>query len=320
MALRGDNAMAGKAGYSPSLSSAYHYPVETKQPYLEHETAKALLATLPAGIAETLVDGYLNGRPLSGQSGQAVIDHFQTQSVMIPKVTEYPGTFTMLEFMYGFQKVNLPIDRYFAQNLHAGVSLEARFKTVNHHAVQHINQILARQEQCLVLDLGSGPGRNGIAMTLENPEFAERVQFHCVDTDPAAIAHGRQLAEEHGLQNIHFIDKSMTRLHRKYQQAADYGLMIGVLCGLTTEERAGLLKLIRPYFRPGARVVGAGLLDNVLDADLFCAYILRETTGWILQHEPVGAVGTAFELAGYGYEGYFQEEPTRCYEIGIGLA
>jgi len=320
MANKSDNAMTGKAVSSPSLSAAYQFSVEAKQPYLQSELSRELLDNLPNQIAKTLVDGFLSGKSLTGQDGQAVIDHFQTQSVMVPKVTAYPGTFALLEFMYGFQKVNLTIDRYFIKNLHAGVSLEARFQAVNHHASQHIKQILARQEQCLVLDLGSGPGRNGIALTLENPEFAARVQFHCVDTDPAAIAHGRQLAREHGLKNIHFVDKSMTRLHRDYRQAADYGLLIGVLCGLTTEERSGLLKIIRPYFKPGARVAGAGLLDSVLEADLFCAYILRETTGWILQHEPVGAIGQAFEMAGYSYEGYFQEEPTRCYEIGIGLA
>lgn len=315
-----ENAMAGKAAICPNLQAYYNLSVAQKMPYIETENTVEMLDSLPTKVAATLVECYLAGKPLAGDDGKKAIDHLLSHSEMLPKVAEYPGTYTMLERLYKFEKLHLPIDIYFSKSLPAGVSLESRFRTVNEKAADHIRQVLERQERCLVLDLGSGPGRNGISLTLENPDFAERVDFHCIDTDPAAIEYGISLAKAHNLSNVKFIDKSMAKLHKSYRQSADYGLIIGVLCGLTTNERVGLLKIMKPYFKPGARVIGAGLLDKMLELDLFCSYILRETAGWILQHPPIGEVQTAFETAGYQYEGYFQEEPTRCYEIGIGIA
>jgi hypothetical protein len=56
------------------------------------------------------------------------------------------------------------------------------------------------------------------------------------------------------------------------------------------------------------------------DEDLLCAYVLRETTGWGLQYPALGQLKEAFEAAGWKYEGFFQDEPTRFYEIGVGIA
>lgn len=320
---RGENAMAGKSISCPNLIAAYEQPIEVKQRFLETEHAKGLLASLPTNICNGLIEGYLAGKNLADIGASEVIRYFNDNSINIPELSEYPGTFTMLERMYGFDEtlhIDNPIDCFFKASLPAFTSLSARFSTVNEQATTHINKILENQEKCLVLDLGSGPGRNCIQLVLDNPEFAKRVEFYCIDTDPSAIRYGIKLVKHHELTNIHFIEKSMATLHRMYRHSADYGLIIGVLCGLNEEERIALLKVVRPYFKPGARVVGAGLLDTMLTLDLFCTYILRETAGWILQYSPIGVIENSFNGAGYTYEGYFQEEPTKCYEIGIGLA
>ena len=111
----------------------------------------------------------------------------------------------------------------------------------------------------------------------------------------------------------------MTKLSTRYPGNVDYGLLIGILCGLTKPERIGLLSTIKPYFRKGARLVAASLLEKMAIDDLLCTYILRETAGWQLQYPPLGELKTIFEEAGWIYAGYFQEEPTRFYEIGIGI-
>lgn len=312
--LRGENAMAGRSEQCAALAAYYGLPPQSKRKYVETDAARALLEALPNEIADKLIEGFLGGTAAEAK----VIEYFRAHSRIVPDLAEYPGTFTMLEKMYSFERIAQPIDIFFSASLPGGVSLESRFHKVNEMAALHINEILAHRDNCIVLDLGSGPGRNGIALTLAHPELKSRVEFHGIDTDPKAIAFGQRLAAEHGLDNIRFIDKSMTRLHKLYRGTADYGLIIGVLCGLSIEERVGLLKIMRPYFRPDSRVVGAGLLDRMLELDLFCSYILRETAGWILQHPPLGAIKQSFEAAGYAYEGYFQEEPSRCYEIGIG--
>ena len=317
---RGENAMASRATACPNLQAYYGLSAAQKRPYIENDTAVELLDSLPLNISATLVDCYLAGKPLTGKEGTHAKEYLLLNSKILPDLAEYPGTYTMLEKMYNFEKTHLPIDIFFSKSLPAGVSLESRFRTINEKAATHIRQVLDRQDRCLVLDLGSGPGRNGIALTLENPDFAERVDFHCIDTDPTAIEYGISLAKRHNLSNVKFIEQSMVKLHKKYRQSADYGLIVGVLCGLKIDERVGLLKIMKSYFKPGSRVIGAGLLDKMLEMDLFCSYILRETAGWILHHPPIGQVQAAFETAGYKYEGYFQEEPTRCYEIGIGIA
>lgn len=313
---RGENAMAGGSSGDVNLEKRYRLSANDKRRYLETKHAKTLLRQLPSEINQELVRSFLAGIPLA--SDGCVADFFKQNSAIIPALAEYPGTFTMLEKMYQFEDVTHPVDVFFSKSGPGGVSLKSRYDLVNEIATQHIREILSHQEKCLVLDLGSGPGRNCIEVTLNNPDFANRVEFHCIDTDPAAISHGQKLVEKHGLKNIKFVPKTMARLNRDYRGTADYGLLIGVLCGLNTEERTGLLKIVRRYFRPGARVIGAGLLDRMLDLDLLCSYILREAAGWILQHPPIGVIQHAFEGAGYRYEGYVQEQPTRCYEIGIG--
>lgn len=278
------------------------------------------MASLPLNVRESLISCYLAGESLVDSGRVEVIEFIRRHSNIVPELSEYPGTYTMLEKMYGFEDVHYPMDHFFKTSPPAFISLESRFKTVNANAVKHITQILLHQDTCTVLDLGSGPGRNGIQISIDYPEIARKTKFICVDSDSAAIIHGMQLVRQYGLKNIEFVEKSMARLHKMFRGTADYGLLIGVLCSLSFEERVGLLKIIKPYFKKGSRVVGAGLLDKMLELDLFCSYILRETAGWVLQHLTIGSIKAAFEAAGYSYEGYFQEEPTRCYEIGIGLA
>ncbi|HCX27738.1 MAG TPA: hypothetical protein DHI91_01190 [Candidatus Portnoybacteria bacterium] len=186
-------------------------------------------------------------------------------------------------------------------------------------ACEHVNEVLANRDQCLMIDIGSGPGRNGIDMCCQHPEFSGQIQIDCIDIDPDAIIKGRELEDEFGIKQVGFVQKSMTRLHRRYPGNVDYGLLIGILCGLTRGERVGLLSVIKPYFRKGAKLMAASLLEQMAIEDLLCSYILRETAGWELQYPPLGELKGVFEEAGWKYEGYFQEEPTRFYEIGIGV-
>lgn len=147
-----------------------------------------------------------------------------------------------------------------------------------------------------------------------------RTAIDCIEIDQKAVIRGRELLTQYLLTNIEFVQTSMTRLQQRYPQNVDYGLLVGILCGLPHTERVALLKTIKPYFKPGAKLVAASLLEKMAEDDLLCAYILRETTGWGLQYPALGKLKEAFEEAGWKYEGFFQEEPTKFYEIGIGIA
>ncbi|MBW2116726.1 MAG: hypothetical protein JRF53_07945 [Deltaproteobacteria bacterium] len=97
-----------------------------------------------------------------------------------------------------------------------------------------------------------------------------------------------------------FVQNSMTRLAERYPGNVDYGLLIGILCGLTYPEKVGLLKDIKPHFKPGAKLMAASLLDEMVKEDLLCAYILRETTGWGLQSPQFGELGRALQISRRG--------------------
>lgn len=315
------NAMAGKSVICPNLQKHYDLPAEDKEYFLQTPEALHLLLNIPKSVAKILTKGFLDGTHGVDTPGwDEVMKSFQVNSRIIPALTENPGTYTMLEKMYHLEGVRGPIDEYFAMSLSGGQALRNRYDAINNYGISHINEILARQEECLMLDIGSGPGRNGVEMCLRNPIYRNRLKIDCIDIDPEAISLGEELTKRHNLPNISFIQKSMTNLNGRYGGKVDYGILIGVLCGLTFPERVGLLAKLRPYFKKGARLVGASLIEEMAIRDLLCAYILRETTGWGLQYPPLGQLKKAFEEAGWQYEGYFQDEPTRFYEIGIGVA
>jgi len=305
----------------PYLQRYYDLPAKKKFHFLKTPEALYLLENIPRKVAKILINGFLKGSHGSETDDwPEVVDYFQSNSQIIPALTKNPGTFSMLEKMYHFEEVWDPIDIYFKMSRAGGQALRNRYDAVNNYAITHINEVLARQAHCLVVDIGSGPCRNGIDMCLRNPTYRGKVKFDCIDVDPLAINLGEDLIRENKLNNIEFIKKSMTRLNGRYSGNVDYGLLIGVLCGLTKPQKIDLLAKIKPYFRKGASLMAAALLDQMAKFDLLCAYILRETTGWGLQYPPLGELKEVFERAGWKYEGYFQDEPTRFYEIGIGIA
>lgn len=319
---RKENVMAGKTNICSALQKRYDMPEKNKMRYLETPEARFLFDGLPGNVADMLYRGFLSGAHGTDSPGwqETVVSHFMSNSRTIPALAENPGTFTMLEKMYRFEPVEGVIDNYFLRSMAGGQALRNRYDIVTEKACEHIGQVLAKKGSCLMIDIGSGPGRNGIDICRKRPHFNGNIEIDCIDIDPDAIARGRELVRIHGIRQVEFVHESMTRLKRRYPGNVDYGLLIGILCGLNRRERVVLLKSLKPYFRKGARLVAASLLDRMADEDLLCAYILRETAGWVLQYPALGELKEVFEAAGWRYEGFFQEEPTRFYEIGIGIA
>lgn len=322
MARLAENAMAGKMQICPHLLRYYRLSPQKKLKYLVTPEARSLFQGLPAEVATMLWRGFLSGNFGDDIPGwqEVVVSYFQNNSRIIPALTENPGTYTMLEKMYHFEPVSGVIDEYFLYCMAGGQALANRYHAVTGKACQDVAEILNKEGRCLMIDIGSGPGRNAIDMCVMHPEFNGAIHVDCIDIDPDAITKGKELVLGFGIKQVEFVQKSMTRLSDRYSGNVDYGLLIGILCGLPRQERVDLLSLLRSYFRNGAKLVAASLLDQMAEDDLLCAYVLRETTGWGLQYPPLGELREVFEEAGWRYEGFFQEEPTRFYEIGVGLA
>ncbi len=308
-------------GICPNLQRYYGLPPQKKLRYLKTPEAQFLLGGLPVEIAHLLQRGFLTGAFGVDIDGwrENVVSYFMANSRIIPALVANPGTFTMLERMYHLEPVEGVIDNYFLQCKAGGQALYNRYQAVTAKACEHVVENLTAKERCLMIDLGSGPGRSEIDMYRQHPEFNGKVTIDCIDIDPTAITKGQELIAASGIKQVEFIQKNMTQFQERYPGNVDYGLLIGVLCGLTRQERIELLTILKPYFRKGARLVAASLLEQMAIDDLLCAYILRETAGWELQYPPLGELKKVFEEAGWTCEGYFQEEPTRFYEIGIGI-
>lgn len=120
---------------------------------------------------------------------------------------------------------------------------------------------------------------NGIDICRKHPEFSDSIKIDRMDIDSSVIVKGWELVKEHNIKQIEFVQKSMTRLQDRYPGNLDYGMLIGILCGLARQERVELLTALKPYFKKGARLVAASLPDTMVEKDLLCVYVLRETTG-----------------------------------------
>ncbi len=315
------NLMAREGPICPVLQSHYEMPAKKKIRFLETREAKLLFDGLPRDVSLLLRNGFLSGRHGVDIPGwDKVVDYFQVNSEIIPALTKNPGTFTMLERMYHLHPISGVIDEYFLLCKAGGQALKNRYDAITTKSCQVVESILSRQNSCLIADFGSGPGRNLIEMLKTRPDFRVRVVIDCVDVDQAAIDKGRELTEKENLGQVIFTNKDMAKLYGHFQKNIDYGLLIGVLCGMQFRDRVVLLKKLRRYFKPGSKLIAAALLDEMAKEDLLCSYILRETANWGLQFRPLGELKRAFDEAGWVYEGYFQEQPTRFYEIGIGSA
>ncbi len=319
MAQVTENTMAGTRPRCPNLVKHYKLPEREKMKFLETPEALHLFNGLPKEISKMLLDGFLRGAFSEDIPGwDKVINYFMANSRIIPALAENPGTFSMLEKIYGFEPVTGVIDNYFIR-CKAGIALYSRYEAVTLRASEDIKQLIAERGRCLMIDIGSGPGRNGIDICQRHPELNGTIKIDCIDIDPQAIAKGESLVIELGIKQVEFIPTSMTKLQARYRGSVDYGLLIGILCGLTRPERIALLSVLRHYFRKGGRLVAASLLEQMAEDDLLCGYILRETTGWGLQYPRLGELKEVFEEAGWIWGGSFLEQPTRFYEIGVGI-
>jgi len=313
--------MVGNKPICPNLQRYYDLSSQEKLKYLVTPEAQFLFDGLPVEVADMLREGFLTGTfgVNIEEWKEVVVSYFMSNSRIIPALTVNPGTFTMLEKMYGFEPVEGVIDNYFLRCKAGGQALYNRYQVVTAKASEHVAEILAAKGQCLMIDIGSGPGRNGIDMYRQHPEFNGRIKIDCIDIDPMAVVKGQELIAISGIKQVEFVQRNMTRLQKRYPGNVDYGLLIGVLCGLTRQERVDLLTTLKSYFRKGGRIMAASLSEQMAINDLLCAYILRETTNWGLQYPPFGELKKVFEEAGWIYKESFREKSTRFYEIGIGI-
>jgi SAM-dependent methyltransferase len=312
------NLMAEEKFICPVLQEHYNLLPVSKMKFLNTPEASSLLRSLPVNVKNIFLENFLKGiKGVDATKWGVVYDHFQKNSEIIPALTANPGTYTMLERMYHLYPVTGAIDSYLLGCMAGGQALWNRYNLVTKLSYQLVLSVLKNQKNCLMADFGSGPGRNVIEMIKKIPD-KNRVSIDCIDNDSFAIDYGKKLVTMEGISQINFVEKSMFSL--RYRRSLDIGQLIGVMCGMSYNQAVSLLKILKHHFKTGGKLLAAVLLDEMPKEDLLCSYTLRETADWNLRFRPLGELKRIFEAAGWKYVSYFQEEPTRFYEIGIGEA
>lgn len=303
--------------YDDALRYRYSLPFQERKPFLRHPEAVALLEGLSDGIGAKIRDSFIKGLRADQVDGwEYVIDFFNEHSLITSEVSADPGTYLMLEKIYTKENVSGVIDNYYWHCL-AGQALRNRLEAAISYSAKLMTDRVKEMGKQLILNLGAGPGRDTIEMCLREPSLTRNVFVDCIDLDAGSIAKGQELVSLHNLDNFRFSQVDIHKL--KYRAEADYGLLIGILCPFKADICVKILRIIKRYFKPGAQVVSACLLDEQLNKDPLCSYLLKETAGWALDYKSKGLLKTIYEEAGYIWKGSFSDEPTNFYEIGIGV-
>jgi len=165
-----------------------------------------------------------------------------------------------------------------------------------------------------VVDFGAGPAPYAIeAIKQLPPGLRPRLLWNCLDLDGEAMRVGERRAREEGFKRyIHFREAdflSRESYPTDDRELADFGLMIGILCGMTPEQSVRCLQKVKPYFKPKGELVAATLLKRAFEEDQDTFRILCGYLGWQLRSKTEEQVRGIFANAGYEIIGFHSERP-----------
>jgi len=233
---------------------------------------------------------------------QRVCEYLIENSEICRILCNNPANFEMLELVYfgrSIRGVTDGIDAMLSNSL-SGQALRDRLVVVSDLVVTWLRNRPEKGTQ--VYDFGAGPGPYAIE-TLRKLGKVKNLRWRCVDLDQMALIIGRKRVRESGLDQIVSFEAGNFMSRDSYPASpvdqVDFGLMIGILCGMTCEDASECLSKVKPHFKPGGEIIAATLLTRSFEEDPRTYRMLCNVLGWQLRPKSLDEVRGVFETAGW---------------------
>lgn len=167
---------------------------------------------------------------------------------------------------------------------------------------------LTQRPSANILDLGGGHGRYAF-QSLKKLEDPTGIHWECIDFDSEAIRRGEYQSQNLRLQgNVHFRQANFmsSSSYPSPGEAADFALLIGVLCSMSIPDATRCLVKIKPHIKKGGELLAATLLHTSFLQDPWVYQVLFKM-GWHLKPKTMDEVGIVFDEAGYKVLDIFSE-------------
>lgn len=134
----------------------------------------------------------------------------------------------------------------------AGYFREQEPDFLNLCALTHRVEPLNLEKGFTYCELGCGQGMTALIMAANYPQG----KFYAIDFNPSHIARARNLAEQAGLDNIVFLEKSFAQVVTEPEllPACDFITFHGIFAWVSEENRQHLMDICRKHLKPGGMV------------------------------------------------------------------
>jgi hypothetical protein len=259
---------------------------------------------LPPRIQELL------GDPLTLDSPEKLQEvlSFTTSNSEIAKILHNnPASDAMLRIVYpdfNGHPLTQGLDHFLSHSL-SGQALRDRLQFCSSWIAEKFIQSHRR-----VIDLGGGSGSYAFEAFRIKGVVQEGFCWDCVDLDSSAIQIGQDRATSANLQNSIIFRQGNFMSDKSIEILADYGVLIGVLCGMDKETACTCLQRSRAHLKSGGEIFAATLLKQSFDEDPLTFRILCNVDGWQLRPKTKEDVKEVFISAGYKIIDIYSERPS----------
>ncbi|MFH1789690.1 MAG: hypothetical protein ABH832_01335 [bacterium] len=238
---------------------------------------------------------------------------FTSRSRICHILATNPASDEMLRIVYPYQhKLKKSADDFFALSL-SGQALRNRLEFCTRWMAENwLSNINGRK--MVVVDLGGGSGSYGILSMqrarLDPALFGERFIWRCVDLDKAALGAGQGMAKAMQVSKAFRFDQHnfvKDDSRPASELLADYGVLIGVLCGMTPEEAVFCLERAKIHLKPKAELFAATLLTRAFEEDPCVFRVLSNVLNWHLRPKTELQVRDIFHRAGWKIQEVYSE-------------